>query len=308
MHSNKNLIHSKEAIKAAILSLGFDSCAIVEPNILEEDRLFFTDYLREGKQAGMEYLEKNIDKRCDPRLLLPDCESIIILLLYYGHSKDTEVNKSISKYAQGKDYHRVFKRKMKMLQGSLAEMQGDLICRNFVDTAPIFEKRWAEKAGLGYIGKNTLLINPELGSYCFIGVVLSNLRFDTYDKSLAKGNHPCSDCDKCVKACPTNALNNGLDARKCLSYLSIEHNGDINSKTVELLKNKWFGCDICQDVCPINKEKDIQTKHLDFFPMEDVLGLTKESLSAFTEDSFTERFSKTSLKRAGLKKLRRNTK
>lgn len=260
----------------------------------------FHCYIEQGKQAEMLYLEKHLEKRLDPTQLLPEAKSIVVILCAYRQEEGMPVNPHISLYAQGTDYHSYVKDKLFALAGDLPA--GTFRC--FCDTAPVLEKYWAEEAGLGVTGKNSLLISPVLGSYCFIGILLTQAGFDVYDRPLREQPgfvHPCADCSQCVQACPNKALEHGLDARKCLSYLTIENKGE----RPPLPGSIWFGCDICQNACPANRS--VATPgHEAFRAQQALLELTEEGVLHMRPDEFETQFAHSAILRAGLDGLQKN--
>lgn len=262
----------------------------------------FRHYLEQGQQAEMHYLEKHFEKRLDPAQLLPGAKSIVVILCAYRQDGNIPVNPHISLYAQGLDYHTYVKEKL----FALANQMPEKTYRCFCDTAPVLEKYWAEEAGLGVIGKNSLLISPVFGSYCFIGILLSQAGFDVYDRPLRETpgfTHPCESCNRCVQACPNHALEHGLDSRKCLSYLTIEHKGE----RPPLPTSSWFGCDICQKACPSNQNVSIPN-HTEFRATDKLLALNESRLQNMSQSEFNEQFAHSPLARAGLEGLQKNLK
>lgn len=293
--------------------IGFDAVGIIPTEPASEEQIkAFEAYLANGRQAGMHYLENHCGKRYDPRLLLPGARSIVVVLYGYAPRPEWPVNRHISLYAQGEDYHKTIKDKLFLLSRSIPS--GSFRC--FCDTAPILEKYWAAKAGLGFIGRNTLLIHPELGSYCFIGIILCQAEFDRYspgkdpsDLYPGKGNgkHPCNHCRLCIAACPGKALGNNpegsLDARQCFSYLTIENKGERPSIPTPY----WFGCDICQQVCPANRNAMCSSPgHKEFRATEPILELDAENLFQMENGDFEKLFKDSPLTRTGLEGLRKN--
>ncbi|MCM1531499.1 MAG: tRNA epoxyqueuosine(34) reductase QueG [Bacteroides sp.] len=260
----------------------------------------FRAYLEQGRQAEMHYLERHIDKRFDPALLLPGAKSLVVILCGYAQHGNTPRNPEVSLYAQGKDYHLYVKEKLFSLADGLPE--GSFRC--FCDTAPVLEKYWAEQAGLGVVGRNSLLLNPRFGSYCFIGILLTQAEFDTYDRPLLQEvgfAHPCKDCSRCEDACPAHALQDGLNANKCLSYLTIEHKGE----RPPLPASCWFGCDACQKACPVNHRIETPS-HPEFQASEALLNLSRERIFSMSESEFQQAFAHSALLRAGLDGLKKN--
>jgi epoxyqueuosine reductase len=250
-------------------------------------------------------MENHFDKRLDPTKLVEGSNSVISLLLnYYPSESQTECAPKISKYAYGEDYHLVIKDKLKLLVESMKEEIGDIQGRVFVDSAPVMDKAWAKKAGLGWLGKNTNLIHPKEGSFFFIAEIISDLSF-TQDPPM---RDYCGTCSKCLDACPTNALATPyqIDASRCISYLTIELKDQlIPQQFNESMENWMFGCDICQDVCPWNRfSKAHQEKR--FNPDFELLNLNTNDWQALTSDHFEILFKNSAIKRTGFQGLKRN--
>jgi epoxyqueuosine reductase len=250
-------------------------------------------------------MENHFDKRLDPTRLVEGSNSVISLLLnYYPSESQTEKAPKISKYAYGEDYHLVIKDKLKVLVESMKEEIGDIQGRVFVDSAPVMDKAWAKKAGLGWLGKNTNLIHPKEGSFFFIAEIISDLSF-TQDPPM---RDYCGTCSKCLDACPTNALATPyqIDASRCISYLTIELKDQlIPQQFNESMENWMFGCDICQDVCPWNRfSKAHQEKR--FNPDFELLNLNTNDWQALNSDHFEILFKNSAIKRTGFQGLKRN--
>lgn len=260
----------------------------------------------------MSYLARNFEKRTDPRILVPGCKSIVVVLLnYYPQAKQPDSTPQIAKYAYSRvDYHIVLKAKLNELEKQICEVYGsESVCANyqhmFVDSAPVLERRWAERAGLGWIGKHKQLIHPNLGSYCFIGILMLNIETD-YDSPIRPR---CGSCTRCIDACPTNALtNNKLDARRCISYLTIENKNDIPLEFHSQLSNCALGCDICADVCPWNNKWAKSHSHSELKPVEELFSWDKETWGNLSKQSFDKTFKHSAIKRAGYNKLKQNIK
>ena len=245
-------------IKQTALEIGFDAIGVARADFLSEDAAFFKSWLDRGYQAEMAYLERNQDKRLDPRELVEGCKSVIVVLMnYYPTVLQPEGAPLISKYSYSAvDYHTVIKEKLLVLENRICDAFGTE-CFNykqqhrFVDSAPVMERSWAERAGLGWIGKNKLLISPMFGSFCFIGILLINKELE-YDERIPDR---CGSCSRCINACPANALSitEGLNSNSCISYQTIEKKGEISEEIRPALSGYVFGCDICQDVCPWNR-------------------------------------------------------
>ena len=293
-------------IKDKAKSLGFYTCGIAEANFLEEEAGRLKAWLKQRKHAGMSYMDNYFDKRTDPRKLLENARSVIVVLYNYYPEKEIpkEDNYKISKYAYGTDYHFVMKRKLKELIGYIREIAGDMNARAFVDSAPVLERSWAEKAGLGWIGKNTCLITKEQGSYFFIGEIITDLQL-TYDTHTVPDY--CGGCTRCIDACPTDALGkNGLDSNRCISYWTIEHKGDTISPDLKGKFNDWiFGCDICQDVCPWNRLAENHGEEA-FKPLKIFTEYRRSDWEQLSPEEFSVVFKKSPLKRTKYEGLKRN--
>lgn len=242
-------------IKREAVRIGFDACGIARAGLLETEARYLEQWLREGRHGKMKYMEENFDKRTDPRILVEGAKSVITVLKNYFPKSETNANTSdnpykISKYAWGIDYHIVIKQKLNEIAEFIIGLVGERSHRCFVDSAPVMDKVWAKKAGLGWIGKNTNLITKKSGSFFFIGEIIIDLSL-AYD---GETKDYCGRCRKCIEACPTEALSEyQIDANKCISYLTIELKDSIPSEFHQQLDGWIFGCDVCQDVCPWNK-------------------------------------------------------
>ncbi len=307
----KNKKYLTEFIKNTAIEIGFDACGIATSELLDEDKAFLAQWLADGFQGEMSYLERNFEKRVDPRAMVEGCKSVIVTLLnYYPHERQREDVPKISKYAYSKvDYHTIIKEKLMQLEARIVERYGEA-CFNasqqhrFVDSAPVLERRWAQRAGLGWIGKNKMLINPRLGSFCFIGVLMINVELE-YDTPMPDR---CGNCRRCLDTCPTQALTEkrGLDARRCISYQTIEKKTAVDD-TIRPKLNGWFcGCDICNDVCPWNKTKAKPTLCRDFEPVDGVLTWTSNEWEKMDKPLFKQMFRHSAIQRAGFEKLKQN--
>lgn len=303
MHSLSKKI-KEEASHLGIDLIGFTQ-AIPHP-----DLNIFKDWLTKDHQASMKWLDRSIEKRSNPNLILPDVKSIIScgLIYYRGHplSIDSK-NKDhgwISNYAWGEDYHEVFLEKLKTLEIFIKKNNPHIKTKAYVDTGPILERSYAASAGLGWIGKNTCLINPKQGSFFFIGEILIDIELD-YDASTP--NH-CGKCTRCLDACPTDALTEyELNSNKCIAYLTIEHRGDIDKNLQNKMGHHLIGCDICQDVCPWNS-KAKPSQHKEFDPREDFFNPNLDALENLTQMEFSTKYKKSPVKRVKLDGLLRNVK
>ena len=294
-------------IKDESKRLGFSSCGISKARFLSEEADNFEKWLTKGYQGSMSYLEKNIDKRLDPRLLVPGSKSVISLSYNYFPPKKLieENNFIISKYAYGKDYHKVLKKKLKKLFASIREKIGKIEGRVFVDSAPIHERAWAKLSGLGWVGKNSLLINKNKGSYFFLAEIICDLELE-YDEPVL---NRCGSCTRCIDACPTDAITEAqvIDAKKCISYLTIENKENIPEELSGSLTNSIFGCDICQDVCPWNKRSTPHNEK-EFLPNKELKKLKRKDWIELTEETFNKIFEGSAVKRTKYKGLTRNIK
>ena len=294
-------------IKSAADALGFLSCGISKADFLEDEAPRLEQWLNQGHHGSMSYMERHFDKRLDPRLLVPGAKSVVSLLLNYHTNKkqtDTKAPK-ISRYAYGTDYHFVIKEKLKELMQIIHREIGEVNGRVFVDSAPVMDKAWAAKSGLGWLGKNTNLISKKVGSFFFIAELIIDLELD-YDTPVT--DH-CGTCTACIDACPTEALLQPyqIDGSKCISYLTIELKENIPTEFKGQMDNWAFGCDICQTVCPWNR---FATPHDEpaFEPQEELLNLTKSEWQEMTSVVFNKVFKNSAVKRTKFEGLKRNIK
>ena len=300
-----NLKELSDFIKDKALELGFSACGISKADYLKSDSTFYTDWINSKKHGNMTYLNRNVEKRLDPTKLHEGTKSIVSVLYNYYPEKfqNTDTKYKISKYAYGKDYHKILKKKLKLLLTDIEEKVGQSKARIFVDSAPVLERRWAQKSGLGWIGKNTMLIHPDIGSYTFIGEILIDLEL-IYDK--ADADH-CERCTACLRACPTNALDISkpyqLDASKCISYQTIE---DAEKLDFSIENKNWiFGCDICQEVCPWNR-KAPKTDEAKFQISDFIKNATDKDWENLTEEEFEKYFNGTPIRRSKFEGLKKN--
>ena len=298
-------IHSSESkIKEFALHLGFDDCGISKARFLQEENKNLQYWLDNNFHAEMNYMSRNIDKRLNPQLLHEGTLSLISLLTNYYPEKKLNENENflIAKYAYGTDYHFVIKEKLLKLIDYLKELFPESNPRAFVDSAPILERTWAKNAGLGWIGKNSLLLNKKLGSFFFISEVLIDVELKT---NLSVQKSYCGTCTKCIEACPTQAIVKPyiVDSNKCISYQTIESKLVLPEGFIEKSGNWIFGCDICQDVCPWNK-KPISHTIPEFFPSFEFLKLKKEDWKKMEKKDFNQKFKNSPLQRAGFKKIK----
>jgi epoxyqueuosine reductase len=290
-------------LKKIVQQSGFLHCGIAKAEFLEKDAPRLENWLKQGMQGKMQYLENHFDKRLDPTLLVPGAKTVISLAYNY-FPKETQPQNvpKIAKYAYGKDYHFVIKSKLADITQWMIEKYGNFNFRVFVDSGPVLERAWAEKSGLGWIGKHGLLINKKSGSYFFLAEIICDLEFIPDNPNITDF---CGTCNACVDACPTEAIlpNKTLNASKCISYLTIELKEEIPHDFKNKLHDWVFGCDICQDVCPWNRfsEPNIEPN---FEPHPDLLRMNNQDWKDLTEDIFNLIFKKSAVKRAGFKKLK----
>ncbi len=293
-------------IKTEAKRLGFLSCGISKAQFLEEEAPRLEKWLKNNMQGEMRYMENHFDKRLDPTKLVDDSKSVISLLLnYYPEETQTENSFKLSKYAYGTDYHFVIKDKLKSLLNFIQEEIGEVHGRAFVDSAPVLDKAWAAKSGLGWVGKHSNLLTQQVGSFYFIAELIIDLELE-YD--LPTTDH-CGTCTKCIDACPTQAITEPyvVDGSKCISYFTIELKEKIPTDFKGKFDDWMFGCDICQDVCPWNRFSKAHSEPL-FNPNPELLSMTKKDWEEITEDVFKEIFKDSAVKRTKFEGLKRNIK
>ncbi len=293
-------------IKQEAQRLGFMSCGIAKAEFLEEEAPRLENWLKNNHHGEMGYMENYFDKRLDPRLLVEGAKSIVSLTLnYYSEEKQRDEHApKISKYAYGMDYHAVIKEKLQELMHFIRENIGEVDGRCFVDSAPVMDKAWAQKAGLGWRGKNSNLISKQAGSFFFLAELIIDLDLD-YDNPFPTDH--CGSCTRCIDACPTNAIvaPYKVDGSKCISYLTIELKNEIPTEFKGKMDNWMFGCDVCQDVCPWNRFATVHNEE-NFKPKEELLGLSKSELLDMTDEVFKKVFKNSPVKRTKFTGLKRN--
>lgn len=302
------MINKTKIVKETAKKLGFDFCGISKAVKLDGDAQRLETWLKKGMHGAMHYMEKYFDLRIDPSLLVPGAKSVITLLLnYYPDQQQSEDAPGIAKYAYGKDYHEVIKVKLNLLLQILSKEIGEINGRGFVDSAPVLERSWATRSGLGWIGKNGNLITRQSGSFFFIATLIVDLPLD-YDDQFARDY--CGTCNKCIEACPTDAIleNKVIDGSRCISYFTIELKEMLIPDEMQgRFKNWMFGCDICQDVCPWNRFSKPATEP-EFTPIPEILNLSAKEWEHMTEETFKEVFRHSPLKRSKFKGIQRNLK
>lgn len=293
-------------IKQEAQRLGFMSCGIAKADFLEEEAPRFENWLKANNHGEMNYMENHFDKRLDPRILVEGSKSIVSLTLnYYTEEKQIDISApKISKYAYGTDYHTVIKDKLQELMAFIRDNIGDVDGRCFVDSAPVMDKAWAQKAGLGWRGKNSNLISKQAGSFFFLAELIIDLEL-AYDNPFPTDH--CGSCTRCIDACPTDAIiaPYTVDGSRCISYLTIELKNEIPMEFKGKMDNWMFGCDVCQDVCPWNRFSTVH-QEVDFMPKEDLLGLSKSELVDMTDEVFKRVFKNSPVKRTKYSGLKRN--
>lgn len=295
-------------IKAEASRLGFDYCGIAKAVRLDDDARRLEEWLHKGMQGSMHYMERYFDLRTDPCKLVPGAQSVITLLMnYFPGDRQRPGAPRIAKYAFGEDYHEVIRNRLNTLLNSLREEVGDIQGRGFVDSAPVLERTWAVRSGLGWVGKNGNLITRRNGSYFFIATLITDLPL-AYDDPMARDY--CGSCRRCIDACPTGAIedNRVVNGSKCISYYTIELKEQLIPAEMQGQFQDWmFGCDVCQEVCPWNRFSSPATEPA-FTPLPEVLNFSSGDWEALTEEKFREIFRKSPLKRSKYAGIRRNLK
>lgn len=295
-------------IKKTAATLNFDHCGIAKAQRLDADAARLEKWLSKGMQGAMQYMETHFDLRIDPAKLVPGAKSVITLLKnYYPSQEQNQDAPKISKYAFGKDYHEVIREKLIELIGLMKETIGEIQGRGFVDSAPVLERTWAQRSGLGWVGKNGNLINKQSGSFYFIATLITDLELE-YDDPFAKDY--CGTCTRCIDSCPTDAIlpDKVVDGSKCISYFTIELKEMIIPGEMKGKFDNWmFGCDTCQDVCPWNKFSKPHHE-INFTPIPEVLNLSTKEWENMTEENFKRNFRDSPLSRTKFKGIQRNLK
>ena len=295
-------------IKKNAAALGFSYCGIARAQRLDDDAGRLEQWLSKGMHGGMQYMENHFELRVDPSKLVPGAKSVITLLKnYYPAQPQQPGAPKIAKYAFGKDYHEVIREQLKELLVNIQDTIGEIHGRGFVDSAPVLERTWAQRSGLGWIGKNGNLINKESGSFYFIATLITDLELE-YDDAFAKDF--CGTCTKCIDACPTDAIlpGNIVDGSKCISYFTIELKEMLIPGEMKGKFDNWlFGCDTCQDVCPWNRFTK-PTTELQFSPLPEILNLSTKEWEMMTEEGFRKIFKDSPLKRSKFSGIQRNLK
>lgn len=287
------------------MRLGFLSCGISKVEFLEQEAPRLEKWLSENRNGKMQYMENNFDKRLNPALLVDGAKSVVSLLLnYYPQEIQKQGTFKISKYAYGQDYHFVIKEKLKELLHSIQENIGEVGGRVFVDSAPVMDKVWAQKSGLGWIGKNSNLINKKVGSFFFIAELILDIELE-YDNPTTTDH--CGSCTRCIDACPTEAIIAPyvVDGSKCISYFTIELKESIPQEVKGKFDDWIFGCDVCQDVCPWNRFSSPHSEPL-LNPNNEIVSFSKKDWIDITQETFSKVFQKSAVKRTKFEGLKRN--
>lgn len=288
------------------MSHGFDQCGIAKAAPLDEDARRLEKWLQHGFHGEMHYMSNHFELRVDPTKLVPGAKSVITLLYnYFPEETQKSSAPKVAKYAYGEDYHLIIREKLKIFLQSIREKLGNIEGRGFVDSAPVLERSWAQKSGLGWIGKNGNLINKKMGSFFFIATLITDLELEP---DIPHAKDYCGTCSKCVDACPTEAIliNKTIDASKCISYFTIELKSkdfpeDLSSKS----ENWIFGCDICQDICPWNRFSTPH-QHPELEPIKELMQFDIEDWLQLNEERFKTIFKQSPLKRSGFEGIKRN--
>ena len=288
-------------------SLGFDLVGFAKVDVLTEEMHNLNKWLSSGYQSGMKYMERNLDKREDVKNILPDAKSVISLATNYYTNENYSNKKDhgkVSRYAWGKDYHLIIWKKLDKLENELKKIDPNFNCKTYVDTGPVMDKVWAKKAGLGWLSKNTNIINKNLGSWIFLSTIITNYEFE-YNEQI---EDLCGDCTACIDSCPTQAIVQPyvVDSNKCISYLTIENKDEISDNFIGKFDNWIFGCDICQDVCPWNIKFSTETSEKSFLQVDGNKEIKLKKILKMEQVEFKKRFENSPIKRSKLKGLKRN--
>lgn len=300
-------IELKQFIRKQAKLLGFNKVSFAKYGLLENEISHYKDWISKSYNADMEWMNKNFDKREDVRLILDEAKSVIVLAhSYFTNQPYTSSENKISRYAWGDDYHNVIINKIKFLEENIKVHFPDYSSKSYVDTGAILEKQWAIRSGLGWQGKNSLILNKDFGSYFFIGIIINNIEFENDEIEIDR----CGTCKKCIDECPTGAIISDkiVDSNKCISYWTIEvkPHKTLPLEIRENLNGWAYGCDICQEVCPWNKNKPKITVELSFYPRNNETNFNYSQINEFSEDEFRLRFKNSPIKRTKLAGIKRN--
>lgn len=303
-----NITERTRRVREEALRLGFDACGFAKAGRLEKEERRLEEWLSQGRHGTMRWIENYFDKRVDPTRLVPGSKSVVSVIGSYFHpdhrrQQEQEGVPKLSKYAQGRDYHKVYKKKLKELFAFTEELLGGLEGRVFVDSAPVLDKAWAVRSGLGWVGKNSNILNKDIGSFFFIGEMIVDAEF-VYSTQVT--DH-CGSCTRCIDACPTNAIYepHRVDAGKCISYLTIELKEQIPEEYQDGLGEWMYGCDICQDVCPWNRNARYGSME-DLYPREKLLNHDINFWKELDNDQYDSLFQGSAIRRAKFEKFKMN--
>jgi epoxyqueuosine reductase len=304
-----NITQRTQKVREEAMRLGFDACGFAKAGRLESEERRLAEWLSQGRHGKMRWMENYFDKRVDPTKLVPGSKSVVSVVGSYYHPKHKPQQEDydypkFAKYAQGRDYHKVYKKKLKNLFAFTRGLLGGLEGRVFVDSAPVLDKAWAQRAGLGWIGKNSNLLNKNLGSFLFIGEMIVDAEFSY---SLAVTDH-CGTCTRCIDACPTNAIYEPyrVDATRCISYHTIELKDQMPEEYRELIGNWLYGCDICQEVCPWNRD-GAYSQMEDLAPRQKILDHDINFWQELDNVQYDSLFEGSAIRRAKFEKFKMNT-
>jgi epoxyqueuosine reductase len=306
MYTPAAIRENTNRVKAAAQRWGFDYCGIAHAVTLDEDARRLEQWLQQGMHGSMQYMANHFDLRIDPAKLVPGAKSVITLLKNY-YPQDASSDKGISKYAWGKDYHTVIRAQLTSMIADLQEQIGEINGRGFVDSAPVLERTWAQRSGLGWIGKNGNLITKGQGSFFFIATLITDLELEA-DDPFAKDF--CGSCTRCIDACPTQAIlpDKKVNGSQCISYYTIELKDELIPEKMKGQFGNWmFGCDTCQDVCPWNRFSK-PNQEVEFTPIPEVLNFGTKDWEELSEEAFRKIFKHSPLSRAKYKGIQRNIK
>lgn len=303
------MIQAKEKsilVKEIAQAHGFDQCGIAKAVPLDDDARRLERWLQKGYHGDMHYMGNHFDLRVDPTKLVPGAKTVITVLYNYFPEETQQIGKpKIAKYAYGEDYHLVIRKKLQLFLQSVREKMGHVEGRGFVDSAPVLERSWAQRSGLGWIGKNGNLINKKMGSFFFIATLITDLELEP---DVPHATDHCGTCSRCVDACPTDAIliDKTVDASKCISYFTIElKSKDLSEDLISKSENWIFGCDICQDICPWNRFSKPH-QHQELEPFKEIMQFNIEDWLDINEESFKKIFKHSPLKRSGFEGIKRN--
>lgn len=296
----------KERISLKASELGFLDIGFSPAMELTKEAKHLENWLNDGNNGEMLYMSSHFDKRIDPRKLVDNAKTVISLSYNYYSDRDLKNDSyKVSKYAYGRDYHKVVKKKLHLLENYIRESLGDINIRSFVDSAPVMDKVWAEKSGLGWLGKNSNLINKKRGSFFFLGEIILDVDLNSF---ISPRTDHCGTCTRCIDYCPTNAIIEPykVDGSKCISYLTIELKDELIPNEFKNKMDDWvFGCDVCQDVCPWNRFSTLHNEK-DFEPKPELLNMSKSDWEDLNEETYEKLFNGTPLRRVKYKGLKRN--